>query len=230
MGVDAVIPLSGASPLAGLTFVPDAPTMAAYTVACLILCITPGPDMSLFLQRTITAGRTAGIASTLGASAGCLVHTVLAAVGLSALIATSPTAFLVLKVVGAVYLGWLAVDAIRNGSSLNVRDEARQTISVSRAFWTGVVINLSNPKVVLFFVTFLPQFVSSADPHAAGKLAFLGVFMVVFSTPITILMILGADRVVGALKARPRIMRGIDYVFATVFGAFAAKILLTEGR
>ncbi|MCU0648416.1 MAG: LysE family translocator, partial [Gemmatimonadaceae bacterium] len=129
----------------------------------------------------------------MGASLGCLVHTVLAAVGLSAVIAASPAAFLVLKLVGAGYLAWLAFDAIRNGSSLNVKDEARQTISFARAFWMGAMINLSNPKVVLFFVTFLPQFVSSADPDAAGKLAFLGVFMVVFSTPITILMILGAD-------------------------------------
>jgi threonine/homoserine/homoserine lactone efflux protein len=213
-----------------MTFLPDPATLAAYTVACLILCITPGPDMSLFLQRTITSGRAAGIASTLGASAGCLVHTVLAAVGVSAVIAASPTAFLVLKIVGAVYLAWLAVDALRNGSSLNIQAEGRQPISTARAFWTGVMINLSNPKVVLFFVTFLPQFVSAADPHAAGKLAFLGVYMVAFGTPITILMVLGAERVVGALKQRPRIMRGIDYVFAGVFGAFAAKIMLTEGR
>ncbi len=213
-----------------MTFLPDAATLAAYTVACLILCITPGPDMSLFLQRTISAGRAAGIASTLGASTGLLVHTVLAAVGLSAVIATSPNAFLVLKIVGAVYLAWLAVDAIRNGSSLNVRSEERQTISAARAFWMGLMINLSNPKVVLFFVTFLPQFVSANDPHAAGKLAFLGVFMVVFTTPITVLMILGAERVVSALKARPRIMRGIDYLFATVFGAFAAKIIMTDTR
>jgi threonine/homoserine/homoserine lactone efflux protein len=213
-----------------VAFLPDASTLAAYSLACFILAITPGPDMSLFLQRTITAGRAAGIASTLGASAGCLVHTVLAAVGLSAVIATSPTAFLVIKIVGALYLAWLAVDAIRNGSSLNVKADGRQPISVSRAFWTGVMINLSNPKVVLFFVTFLPQFISSADPHAAGKLAFLGVYMVAFGTPLTILMVLGAERVVGALRERPRIMRAIDYVFATVFGAFAAKIMLTEGK
>jgi threonine/homoserine/homoserine lactone efflux protein len=216
--------------IGGLAFLPDSGTMAAYTLACLILAITPGPDMSLFLQRTMTAGRGAGIASTLGASAGCLVHTVLAAVGLSAVIATSPNAFFVLQLVGAAYLLWLAVDALRNGSSLNVDVAERQPISLSRAFSTGVMINLLNPKVVLFFVTFLPQFVSAADPHAAGKLAFLGVYMVLFSTPITILMILGAERLVGALKQRPVIMRAIDYIFAGVFGAFAVKIMLAEGK
>lgn len=213
-----------------MTFLPDLATMAAYVVACIILVITPGPDMSLFLSRTIASGRAAGIASTLGASTGSLVHTVLAAVGLSAVIATSPTAFLVLKIIGAGYLAWLAVDAIRNGSSLNVQAEERKPIAFGRAYWMGVMINLSNPKVILFFVTFLPQFISSTDQNAAGKLAFLGVFMVAFGTPITILMILGAERVVGALKRRPRIMRAIDYVFATVFGAFAVKIMLTEGK
>jgi threonine/homoserine/homoserine lactone efflux protein len=216
--------------MSGLPFLPDASTLAAYSLACFILCITPGPDMSLFLSRTIAGGRAAGIASTLGASTGCLVHTVLAAVGLSAVIATSPTAFLVIKIVGAVYLAWLAVDAIRNGSSLNVKTKGQQPISVSRAYWMGVMINLSNPKVVLFFVTFLPQFVSATDPHAGQKLAFLGVYMVAFGTPITVLMVLGAERVVGALKQRPRIMRVIDYVFAGIFGAFAVKIMLTEGK
>jgi threonine/homoserine/homoserine lactone efflux protein len=216
--------------LTSLTFLPDAGTMAAYTLACIILAITPGPDMSLFLQRTMVSGRGAGISSTLGASAGCLVHTVLAAVGLSAVIATSPNAFFVLQFVGAAYLLWLAVDALRNGSSLNVKAAERQPISLSRAFSTGVMINLLNPKVVLFFVTFLPQFISASDPHAAGKLAFLGVYMIVLGTPITIMMILGAERLVGALRQRPVIMRIIDYVFAGVFGAFAVKIMLTEGK
>jgi threonine/homoserine/homoserine lactone efflux protein len=221
MGLDA---------MSSLTFLPDAATMAAYTLACFILVITPGPDMSLFLQRTMVSGRAAGIASTLGASTGALVHTVLAAVGLSAIIAASPKAFFALQLVGAAYLLWLAVDALRNGSSLNVKAAERQPISLSRAFSTGVMINLLNPKVVLFFVTFLPQFISASDPHASGKLAFLGVYMVAFGTPITIMMILGAERLVGALRERPVIMRAIDYVFAGVFGAFAAKIMLAEGR
>lgn len=213
-----------------MDFIPAPSVLAAYSVACFILFVTPGPDMSLFLSRTMTGGRRAGIASMLGASFGSLVHTALAAVGLSAVIAASPNAFLVIKVVGALYLAWLAVDAIRNGSALNVRDSGREQVSFLKVFGTGVMINLSNPKVVLFFVTFLPQFVSANDPHAAGKLAFLGAYFVVFSAPLCVLMILGAERVVGSLKRRPRIMRAIDWLFAGVFGAFAARILLTEGR
>lgn len=213
-----------------MSVLPDAATLAAYSVACFVLFVTPGPDMSLFLARTLAGGRWAGIASITGASLGCVVHALAAAFGISALIAASPTAFLALKIVGAGYLAWLAVDAVRNGSALSVRAEPRGAADFWRTLGLGLMVNLSNPKVVLFFVTFLPQFVSAADPHVTGKLAFLGVYMVAFGTPITVLMVLGAARVVGALKRRPHIMRGIDYVFAGVFGAFAAKIMLTEGR
>jgi len=213
-----------------LNFIPAPSILATYSVACFILFATPGPDMSLFLSRTMAGGRQAGIASMLGASLGTLIHTALAAVGLSALIAASPTAFLVIKIAGALYLAWLAVDAIRNGSALNVRSEGGREMPVTRVFWLGVMVNLSNPKVVLFFVTFLPQFVSASDPFAAGKLAFLGVYFIAFSIPLGILMILGAERVVTSLRRRPQIMRMIDYLFAGIFGAFAVKILLTEGR
>jgi len=213
-----------------MSFIPESSVLAAYSLACFVLFATPGPDMSLFLSRTMAGGRSAGIASMLGASVGSLVHTALAAVGLSAVIAASPAAFLAIKVIGALYLAWLAIDAIRNGSALNVKDSGRRSLSFMRTFWTGVMINLSNPKVVLFFVTFLPQFVSAAEPDAAGKLAFLGVYFVAFSIPLGVLMILGAERVVESLRRRPRIMRAIDYLFACVFGAFAARILLTEGR
>ena len=86
----------------------------------------------------------------LGAMAGCCVHTLLAALGLSALLAASATAFTILKIVGALYLLWLAVDAIRHGSALSLRDEAPGQVSVRRTFLLGVGINLTNPKVVLF--------------------------------------------------------------------------------
>ena len=213
-----------------MTFLPDATVLVAYSVACFVLFITPGPDMSLFLAKTVSGGRKAGIAAMLGAQAGCCVHTMLAALGLSALLAASATAFLVLKVVGGLYLLWLAIDAIRHGSALNVRREAGTEVSVWRTFVLGVGVNLTNPKVVLFFVTFLPQFVSAGDPYAAQKLVFFGLYFVLFNLPLCALMVLGADRVLALLKRRPRVMRAIDYVFAGIFGAFAVKILAMPGR
>ena len=97
-------------------------------------------------------------------------------------------------------------------------------------FLQGIGINLTNPKIILFFITFLPQFVAVGDPHAQGKLVFLGLYFVAFSIPLAILMVIGAERLISTLKARPKIMRGIDYAFAGIFGAFAVKILATQGR
>jgi threonine/homoserine/homoserine lactone efflux protein len=213
-----------------MTFLPDAPVLLAYSLACFVLFITPGPDMSLALAKTVAGGRRAGMASMLGAQAGACIHALLAALGLSALLAASATAFTALKVVGALYLLWLAVDAVRHGSSLNVRGEDRTETPAWRTFLLGFGVNLTNPKVVLFYVTFLPQFVDPADPHAAGKLLFLGLYLVLFTLPLFAGLVLGAERVIGWLKERPRVLRGIDYAFAGLFGAFAAKILTTEGR
>lgn len=213
-----------------MAFIPDIPTLLAYSVASVVLFITPGPDMSLFLSRTIVNGRTAGIASMIGTNVGCIVHTLLAAFGVSAIIAASATAFLVLKVVGAAYLLWLAVDAIRNGSSLNVRDGESKPAPAFSSFMLGITVNLTNPKVVLFFITFLPQFVSASDPAVTGKLLFLGLYFVAINVPLAVLMIWGAEKLVGWLKARPRVMRGIDFSFAGVFAFFAFKIALTQGR
>lgn len=213
-----------------MTFLPDTPALLAYTVACAVLFITPGPDMSLFLAKTVSGGRRAGIASMLGASLGCLVHTLLAAIGLSALLAASTTAFAIVKIVGALYLLWLAIDAIRSGSALNVKAQSTGGEPFIRTLLLGAGVNLTNPKVVLFFVTFLPQFVRAGDPDAAAKLVFLGVYYVVFSLPFAVIMILGAERLINFLKGRRRVMRAIDWTFAGVFGYFAVHILATQNR
>ena len=213
-----------------MPFLPDAPVLFAYSLAAFVLFITPGPDMSLFLAKTVAGGRRAGIAAMTGASLGNVVHSVLAAFGLSALIAASPTLFLALKVVGAIYLLWLAVDAVRNGSSLNVRAEQPKPVPLWSTLALGLTVNLTNPKVVLFYLTFLPQFVDAHDPHAAGKLLFLGIYFVVLAYPLGVLMILGAERVVAGLKSRPRLLRAIDWLFAGVFSAFAVRILATQAR
>jgi threonine/homoserine/homoserine lactone efflux protein len=212
-------------------FIPDPAVLLAYTIACVVLFATPGPDMSLWLSRTVAGGRRAGVAALLGTSAGCCVHSVLAALGVSVLINASPVAFNVMKGVGAIYLLYLAWQAIRHGSMLTVEDGAPRRAG---AFWptflTGFMVNLSNPKVVLFFITFLPGFVSAEDPDAEGKLLFLGLYFVAFNLPLSILLILAAERFVSTLKANPRVMRVIDWAFAGVFGFFAFTILKAQAR
>ena len=213
-----------------MTFIPDIGAIAAFTLAALILTITPGPDMTLFIGRTLSEGRPAGFAAMLGASSGILVHTTLAAIGISALIAASPEAFAVLKIGGALYLGYLAYQAVRHGSSFNLDPVAGKRHSLMSNWLTGVGINLLNPKIILFFVTFLPSFVSAGDQHAGGKLFFFGVYFLAIAIPFSCGLILAADRFAAALKRRPKIMRGLDWLFASVFSTFAVSMLLTRGR
>jgi threonine/homoserine/homoserine lactone efflux protein len=213
-----------------MTFLPDTTTLLLFSGACLVLFITPGPDMSLFLAKTISGGRRAGLAAMAGAMTGCCVHTLLAALGVSALLAASTTGFTILKIVGALYLLWMAYDAIRNGSALSVKAEAPRRASFRRTYLLGIGINLTNPKIVLFFVTFLPQFVAAGDPDASGKLVFLGLYFIVFSAPLAALLVLGAERVIFLLKRNPKVLRGIDYTFGSLFGIFALKILATGGQ
>jgi threonine/homoserine/homoserine lactone efflux protein len=106
-----------------MTFVPNPEVLAAFTLAAFVLILTPGPDMTLFIGETLRSGRARGFAAMLGAISGILVHSTLAAIGLSALLAASATAYTVLKIVGVAYLLWLALEAIRHGSALTIAAE-----------------------------------------------------------------------------------------------------------
>ncbi len=213
-------------------FIPSSTVLGLFTLAGIVLFITPGPDMSLWLSKTFSGGRVAGMAAMAGTSVGCCVHSVLAAFGISVLINASPVAFNTMKVVGAAYLLWLAYRAVRHGSMLNTSME--KGVAPKPAIWApflnGLMVNLSNPKVVLFFVTFLPGFVEASDPHVAGKLLFLGLYFVAFSVVLSAFFILAAERLVSTLKTNPKIMRGIDYAFAGVFGIFALTIIRAQAK
>jgi len=213
-----------------MSFVPDLPVLMAFAAASLILAITPGPDMTLFVGRALSEGRLSAIACVAGTSTGIVIHTVLVAIGVSALVVASPTAFLVLKVSGAAYLLWLALQAIISGSTFQVIGGRAERHSLAANWRHGLTVNLLNPKVVIFFMTFLPQFVSADDPHITGKLLFLGLFMNVLFIPIGVAMVLIAGRLADWLSRNKGVMRLVDYSFAGVFSTFAVRILLTEGR
>jgi threonine/homoserine/homoserine lactone efflux protein len=213
-----------------MQFLPDLATLLAFTAAGLLLAITPGPDMTLSISRALGQGRRPALFVVLGTSLGVVCHTLLVAFGISALITASPTAFFILKTGGAAYLMWLAIQAIRYGSSLSVdkveRQEGRALANVSIGFW----VNILNPKVIIFFMTFLPQFISAGDPHVTGKLIFLGFYFIVIGIPVNLVVVLAADKLSAWLQANPKVLRGIDYTFAGVFSIFAAKIFMTQAR
>ena len=209
---------------------PDISILLPYTLAVIVIAITPGPDMTFFVSRTLAQGRLAGFVAALGTATGILLHSALVALGLSALIVAAPKAFLALKIIGALYLLWLAFDAIRNGSALTLPGRAVKHKSMRMTWAQGFLINVLNPKVALFFMTFLPQFVSPGDPHAPAKLFTLGLLFIAIFTPIMAGIVLTADKVAETLRAQPFVTRVLDWLFASVFAGFAAHLLLSRAR
>jgi threonine/homoserine/homoserine lactone efflux protein len=213
-----------------MEFLPDLGTFIAFTIAVWILALTPGPDMTISIARALSDGKVGGLMVVLGTSTGLVVHTLLVALGVSALIIASPTAFLVLKTGGAAYLVWLAIQAIRYGSSFTVRRESGPQRSAAANYLSGLWVNLLNPKVIIFFMTFLPQFVTADDPHVTGKLIFLGLWAICIGMPVNAVIVLIAERLSMWLQNNRAVLRGIDYTFAGVFSLFAVKIFMTQAR
>jgi len=209
---------------------PSASLAAGYFVACLLLALTPGADMAVFLARTLRGGRAQGFAALGGAINGLFIHSVAAAIGLSALLAASAEAYRAVKIAGAVYLLWLAFDALRRGSRLTLNAGESGAGGVRAAFLNGLIVNLTNPKIVIFFVTFLPQFTDARDPHVSAKLFALGLCFIAIGAVVAAAVILVAARFVSAAKAHPRRLRLFDYSFAVLMSAFAARLVWSEAK
>jgi threonine/homoserine/homoserine lactone efflux protein len=205
---------------------PDPGALLPFALAVVVIALTPGPDMAFFVGRALTQGRAAGLAAMAGAFSGILVHTMLVALGLSALLVAAPSMFLALKIAGAAYLAWLALQAIRRGSALTLPDRPPARAGLAATWASGLAINLLNPKIVLFFMTFLPQFVRADDPAATARLIGLGLVFIAIALAINTPMVLAADRFAATMRGRPRIARALDWLFASVFAAFAAQLLL----
>ena len=166
-----------------MTFLPSPTVLLAFAAAGVLLAATPGPDMALFLSRTLSGGRPHGFAALAGAMTGLLLHTFAAALGLSALLAASAHAYDAVKLAGALYLLYLAYGALRHGAALRLEGQGGSRGGLAGSYLTGLLINLTNPKIVLFFVTFLPQFIDVGEAGASQKFFFLGLEFHVFFQP-----------------------------------------------
>jgi len=145
-----------------------------FLLAASLITISPGPDNLMVLSLGMSRGRKQGMAFGLGCALGCLSHTVLAAVGVSSLLMASPIAFTVLRVTGGVYLFWLGVQALRSRGGAHVPTDAPDQ-SAMQLLWRGVLANAINPKVMLFFLAFLPQFVDASQGDVPWQLVQFGV-------------------------------------------------------
>ena len=206
----------------------DPHLLLAYLAACAVLILTPGPDMLFVIAQTLRGGAAGGWAAAFGIFAGALGHVALAALGLAALLAASPGLFLAARVMGAAYLIWLGVSALRaglrpGGETAPLPDVgARQGLGA--AFRQGVVTNLLNPKVALFFLAFLPQFVAPDRAPAWLQMLLLGPLLPLFALPFFGALIAAAGRAASALaKAR----RWLDAAAGAVFVGLGLRVLLT---
>lgn len=197
----------------------------AFLLACIALNLTPGLDTFYILARSGREGRAVGVAAAMGINAGCVVHTLAAVLGISAILMTSARAFAVLKYLGAAYLVWIGL------RMLLARQTARQA-TVTRgtgpgaAFRQGMLTNVLNPKVALFFLAFLPQFVSMQAPHPQLGLLVLGLSFIGTGLSWSMVLALLGGQVHRLLQARPHVGRWMDRVCGTVLLGFGIKLAL----
>jgi threonine/homoserine/homoserine lactone efflux protein len=199
-----------------------------FIATALVLVITPGQDTFFILGRSLAGGRTAGIAAALGITAGSMIHTLLAALGLSALLATSPSAFIAVKLAGAAYLVYIGVRALMSRSS-ELADEARAGHDGRwAAFRSGVVTNLLNPKVGLFFLALMPQFIDSASSHKVMAFLALGLTFVTLGVAWCLVLALAAASLRGWILRRPSMATVLNRVAGAMFIALGLKLATTR--
>ena len=185
---------------------PDAAHLTAFAVAAVTIALIPGPGMLYVLARSLGGGRDAGLRSSYGTGLGGLVHVVAAAAGLSAIIAASATAFSVVKYLGAAYLVWLGIAALRSRHGSPALPAAAQRAAPD-AFRQGVATEVLNPKTALFFLTFLPQFCQPEHGPLAVQVVILGIVSVTLNTLVDVVVASGAGRISDQLRARPELWR-----------------------
>lgn len=204
----------------------DPGVLAVFVAAGLALNLTPGPDMLYVLANGLGQGPRAGAVSALGVGGGCLVHTAAAALGLSVVLASSPLAFDAVRYLGAAYLGWLGLRVIRGPASREaVRSAPRARLSA--VFWRGMATNVLNPKVALFFLAFLPQFVQPEKGSTALQIVFLGLIFNFTGTGVNIGVGVFSGELGRRLLQGAGLSRTMTWLSGLVFLGLAARLVIS---
>ena len=206
---------------------------ATFAVAVFVLNATPGVDFLLTVSRTLQGGARAGVAAVAGINAGCVVHALMAAFGLAALLVLHPGAFRAIQWAGAAYLAWLGWGMLRQAARAQppVAEISRERLP--RSWWadfrTGLLTNVLNPKVALFFLAFFPQFIHPSAGPVAGQALVLGAVFVAIGVTFDSLYALTSGSIGAWLARRPQAMRRSHLVSGTVYLALGGAALLTGG-
>jgi threonine/homoserine/homoserine lactone efflux protein len=199
-----------------------------YVAASLALIVTPGQDMIYVMTRSLAQGRFAGLCSAVGVCIGILVHTALAAFGVGAILQSSEGLFLVLKLAGAAYLVYLGLRMVLTRAAPIAAGTDAVRLSPLSLVWQGVLSNVTNPKIVLFFFAFLPQFVDPASAHPTRDLVFLGVLYALLALPVKGAVGLAAGSLSERVLKRPAMMVGINRFSGTVLVLLGLRLAATE--
>jgi threonine/homoserine/homoserine lactone efflux protein len=212
-----------------LTLWPEAKTWIAFCLVCLGMALTPGPNMLYLVSRSISQGRWAGIVSLIGTAAGFVVYLLCAALGITALLMAAPIAYDILRFGGALYLAWLAWQAIRPGgaSPFQVRDLPRD--SPAKLISMGFLTNLLNPKAAMLYLSLLPQFIDPRHGAVLGQSLVLGGSQIVISLTVNGVICLAAGTIAGFLARRPSFALIQRWLMASVLGGLAVR-MATEAR
>ena len=208
-----------------MDFLLTLPQATAFLGAAVLVALAPGPDNLMVLSLGMSRGRKAGVAFGLGCALGCLNHTLLAAIGVSALIAASPLAFNALRIAGGAYLLWLGVLALRNARPVGAPPGQVRQEPAGRLFIKGLVANAINPKVILFFLAFLPQFVHGVRGGAAWQILQLGLIFTLASVLVFGAIGWFAGGIGERLARRPAIGLWLDRTAGAVFVALGVRLL-----
>jgi threonine/homoserine/homoserine lactone efflux protein len=202
-----------------------------FILSGLLLNVTPGPDTAYIIGRSIQLGWRGGAAAALGISCGCLVHVFGAAIGLSALLMTSAAAFAVLKIVGAAYLLFTGVQMLlsRPGPVADVTVQGG-AIPLRRVFWQGALTNALNPKVALFFLAFLPQFVAAESAHKTLAFLVLGLIFITSGTLWCFGIAAFAARAAGRIRQSAGAMAWINRALGGLFVYLGIRVAMLEAR
>jgi threonine/homoserine/homoserine lactone efflux protein len=198
---------------------------ALFVAASLLLIATPGQDMILVMSRSVALGVAAGVATAAGVSVGLVGHTVLATLGLGALLRTSEWLFVALKLIGAAYLVWLGVQQWRTRST-ELALSAGAPRSIARSFADGALSNLSNPKIAIFYFAFLPQFVPTQAEHPTLSVFTLGLAFAALTFVVKGPVALGAGLLSAWLRARPAVLAAMHRASGAVLIALGIKLAL----
>ncbi|PHR72632.1 MAG: lysine transporter LysE [Arcobacter sp.] len=198
-----------------------------FILAGLLLNITPGVDLLYVLNKSIAKGFKAGIVASLGISTGCLFHVVLVVLGLSALLEASPTAFLVVKYIGALYLLYLGITMfLSSKKNTNKKEEDKSKAQYKKIYYSGILINILNPKVALFFITFLPQFINVDSSEKSMGLLILGLIFIAVATIVSSIIAYVSCNISSKFTYKDSFTKYIKKVVGTLFIGFGIKLAL----